>query len=640
MTRFTAASAVVLGIAVGTAAQRPPEPYRVFGLPVQPRPPWWAGPGKQPPPPPKPQPQPPQPWWAGIPAPQGPAFRFARPSVALRGIDPNPPLYAGPLARSWASRVSADVEQLKQDAAAANLAPAARRAIDDRADAALREAERLEGVIGERDRRDWPAAEATVRSSLQELQRAVAQSAGNDPNLRLSGARVRYAGQQLAVAVVLAVDASPEQMQAIVRFLGAGLADQAERLQESLANVAPAAERDARQFARAASRFAADLATATDFVQARNALVRLGNEWDDVAVALARTPDLPARVQFQATRVDGLHRRLTDLFDVTTDPPTRPLPPQPRRVSVVAAGADDGMPPRVVVYGDGGGTVAYAFEAYNRGLFKTGVRVAVADLNGDGLPEVVTVPGGGNLARIWVFDGRDMTPTVRIDAFGGREYRHAHTVAAADLTRDGRALVAIAPDTGGPSLVEVYDLAAGRHVATVPAFGERFVGGTRLAWGDVNGDGAPDLVTATGPGQIGTEVKVFDGQDFRKVLSEFHVLDAKFQGGAWVAAADLSRNNRAEVVVGLDAGSRPLLRVFEGATGKMLGEAEPYPANFRGGVRVAIGDPSDRDRMKVIVGPGAGGRDLPLKIIRPDGKVVSELDPFPRSNRGMFVGSR
>jgi hypothetical protein len=309
-------------------------------------------------------------------------------------------------------------------------------------------------------------------------------------------------------------------------------------------------------------------------------------------------------------------------------------------MSVLAVGAGDGMPPRLVVYADDKGTAAHAFDAYHRAAFKNGVRVAVADLNGDGLPEVVTVPGGGSFARVWVFDGRDMSPIVRLETFGGKEYAYGHTVAAADLTRDGRALVAVAPDTGGPGLVEVYDLAAGRLLGTVSAFGREFVGGVRLAWGDVNGDGAPDLVTATGPGQVGTEVKIFDGRDVTKVLREFHVLDAKFQGGAWVAAADVSRNNRAEVVVGLDAGSRPLVRVFEGATGKLLGEAEPFPTNFRGGVRVAIGDPNDRDRMRVIAAPGAGGRDLPIKVIRPDGKVVSELDPFPKSNRGMFVGSR
>jgi hypothetical protein len=314
------------------------------------------------------------------------------------------------------------------------------------------------------------------------------------------------------------------------------------------------------------------------------------------------------------------------------------MPPPFRRLSLLAVGTDVGMEPRVIVYGDDEGTVINSFFAYNRQLHRSGVRVAVADLNGDGFPEVVTINGGQGHARLKVFDGRDANLLLTFDGFEQKVTPFGYFVAAHDLTRDGRALVAIAPDAGGPPVVEVYDLAQGRLVATVQAFGPKFEGGVRLAWGDVNGDGAPDLIVASGPGQLASAVKVFDGTNFNRMLSQFAGVDDQYKGGLWVAAADLSKNNRAEIVVGLDAGHRPLVRMFDGR-GRFLGETEPFPSNFRGGVRVAIGDPDDGARLKIIAAPGPGA-NLPIRVIRPDGKLHSELDPFPRSNKGAYVGSR
>jgi hypothetical protein len=298
------------------------------------------------------------------------------------------------------------------------------------------------------------------------------------------------------------------------------------------------------------------------------------------------------------------------------------------------------MDPRVTVYSDDKGTVAYSFYAYNRALHKSGIRVAVADLNGDGLPEVVTVNGGRGHARVKVFDGRDADLVLTFDGFEQKVTEWGYFVAAADLTADGRALVAIAPDTGGPPLVEVYDLAAGKLVGTVQAFGRNFTGGVRLAWGDINGDGAPDLVTAHGPGQLASGVRVFDGNQLDRVLLEFHGVDQNYKGGLFVAAADLTKNNHAEIVVGLDAGGPPLVRVFDGTKGKFVAEYEPFPRDFRGGVRVALGDPDDGARTRIICAPGPGGKDLPVRLLNLKGKPHADLDPFSRSNRGMFVGSR
>jgi hypothetical protein len=256
------------------------------------------------------------------------------------------------------------------------------------------------------------------------------------------------------------------------------------------------------------------------------------------------------------------------------------------------------------------------------------------------MPEVVTINGGQGHARLKVFDGRDASLLVTFDGFDQKVTPYGYFVAAADLAPDGRALVAIAPDAGGPPAVEVYDLAAGRLLGTVQPFPRAFDGGVRLAFGDVNGDGTPDLVCASGPGKIASAVKVYDGTNLTRVLGEYLGAAPNYTGGLYVAAADLTRNNRAEIVVGLDAGHAPSVRIFSGRDGKFIGEIEPYPGNFRGGVRVAVGDPDDTNRMKVICAPGPGGRDLPVKVFTLNGRLHSELNPFPGSNKGANIACR
>src|SRR5437773_989086 len=61
-------------------------------------------------------------------------------------------------------------------------------------------------------------------------------------------------------------------------------------------------------------------------------------------------------------------------------------------------------------------------------------------------------------------------------------------------------IFATAPDAGGPPLVKVYDAATGTETLSFLAYDANVTGGVRVAIGDVNGDGTPDIITAPGPG--------------------------------------------------------------------------------------------------------------------------------------------
>src|SRR5437588_9907168 len=65
---------------------------------------------------------------------------------------------------------------------------------------------------------------------------------------------------------------------------------------------------------------------------------------------------------------------------------------------------------------------------------------------------------------------------------------------------------------GSPPVVTVFDATTRQQKFTITAFDSAFTGGTRVAVGDVNGDGTADVIVAPGPGG-GSTINVYTGTD-------------------------------------------------------------------------------------------------------------------------------
>src|SRR5207247_3713589 len=117
------------------------------------------------------------------------------------------------------------------------------------------------------------------------------------------------------------------------------------------------------------------------------------------------------------------------------------------------------------------------------------------------------------------------------------------------------------------------------------AYDPAFTGGVRVAVGDVNGDGFPDIITAAGPGG-GPNVIVFSGKD-RSEIANFFAYDMNFTGGVFVAAGDVNGDGFADIICGADAGGGPNVTAFSGKDGSLLLNFFAYDPAFTGGVRVA-----------------------------------------------------
>jgi hypothetical protein len=240
----------------------------------------------------------------------------------------------------------------------------------------------------------------------------------------------------------------------------------------------------------------------------------------------------------------------------------------PSQLLVVGTDAGTKSPPTVTVYSAITGNSILKFTAYETS-YTGGVRVALGDVTGDGIPDVITAPG------------RSHTP-----------------------------------------LVKVFDIRSGALITSFMAYPSGFVNGISVATGDVNGDGQNDIVTVPTNG-VAT-VQVFEnrfraGGGFVQTRSFNAFADSpKFIGGATVAVGDidgsLDGNRRADIIVASGSGMAGLVRVFDvsanQATYTPIRQIADPNSTFRGGLSVAVADTNGDGYMDIVTGAGQSGSSM------------------------------
>ena len=257
-----------------------------------------------------------------------------------------------------------------------------------------------------------------------------------------------------------------------------------------------------------------------------------------------------------------------------------------------------------------------------------GVFVAAGDVTGDGVEDVVTAPSAGAGAVVRVFDqvGQLTHSFLPYDP----TFTGGVRVAVGDVTGDGVAEII----TGaGPGVG-----ATGGHVrvftGTTPVFSffafPGFSGGVTVAAGDINGDGRADIIVGAGPGAPGGHVKVFDGVT-GQLHASFFAYDTAFTGGVRVASGDVNGDGRVDIIVGAGAGGGPHVKVFSGHDLSLLRSFLAFDPSYTGGVHVT-GPP-------VVVTPDSpSGGIATIRIFYMDGQV-QWLMPFPDYKGGLTIGS-
>lgn len=303
--------------------------------------------------------------------------------------------------------------------------------------------------------------------------------------------------------------------------------------------------------------------------------------------------------------------------------------------SYFATGSDAGSTPNVQVFDGTSKALVFSFLAYNTN-FRGGVRVAVGDVNGDKVPDIITGPGPGGGPDIKVFNGTNGSLMMEFFAFNPG-FAGGVYVAAGDLSGAGYDNIIVSADAGGGPNVVVFDGKSGARTMNFFAYDPRFIGGVRVAAGDIDGNGIAEVICGAGPGG-GPNVSIFDSS--ASLISSFFAYDPRFTLGIYVAASDTDGSGRDEVITGAGAGGGPNVAVFDGIDGINLLSFMAYDPRFVGGVRVASVDRNGDGKADILTtsGPG-GGADLRTF----DGPTGSQVDAFfsynPPFSSGLFIGA-
>jgi hypothetical protein len=291
------------------------------------------------------------------------------------------------------------------------------------------------------------------------------------------------------------------------------------------------------------------------------------------------------------------------------------------------------------------------------------IRSVVADFDGDKKADFAFGTGAGINALVRIISGATgadlLGPTQVLNGFSGGVF-----LAAGDIDRDGAAELAISADAGGGTRVSLVKVSAATGLtakADFLAYGDaNFRGGSRVALGDVNKDGAADLIVGAGVGGA-PRVAVYDGNSLlsgapRTVVPDFFALDSSLRSGVFVSTADLDGDGYSDVIYSTGNTGGPRVRIVGGNTltsnpGKDVAFLPPmadffaFDPNDRSGIRLATRDMNADGKSELIVATGAktGGvvRVLTLADLKSPGNITAALQqPFgnPATIDGIYVG--
>lgn len=309
-----------------------------------------------------------------------------------------------------------------------------------------------------------------------------------------------------------------------------------------------------------------------------------------------------------------LHIKTVDDLDNVSDGTYTAYIYQPSRY--IITGPKKGGGPDVRVFTPSGDLVSH-FMAYES-TFRGGINVAVGDIDGNGINEIITSTREGGAPTIRVFDVSGNNLGWDFDAYDSA-FRGGINIAVGDIEGDGPNEIAVAPISSGGPNIRIFGLRDDQIVPTTEnflAYDENFRGGVAISIGDIEGDGLGEIIT-TPTSRGGPHVRVFGVRQKRYVPVTLGVMAyaEDFRGGINSCMGDVDNDGQDEIMTGIVSAGGPHVRII-GMQGVNQGLALESPgfmafdSSLRGGVSVTTMDTFGDGYEEIIT--GIGGDEPPL----------------------------